>query len=85
MTPQEERRALRRELREIERDYPDGGPADVMADRRRAIVNRLDKLCQKSLRKAADARRRPGDQSVAAKVPSPVSEAAAAVPQELTI
>jgi hypothetical protein len=31
-------------LREIDRDYPDGGPADVMADRHRAIVNRLDEL-----------------------------------------
>jgi len=48
---------------EIERDYPDGGPADVMADRRRAIVNRLDELRRKSPRKAADARRWPGDQS----------------------
>jgi hypothetical protein len=27
-----------------------GGPADVMADRRRAIVNRLDELRQKSPR-----------------------------------
>jgi hypothetical protein len=39
-----ERRALFRELGEIERDYPDGGPADVMADRRREICNRLDEL-----------------------------------------
>jgi hypothetical protein len=61
MTPQQERRALLRELREIARDYPDGGSADVMADRRRAIVNRLDELRQKSPRNAADARRRPGD------------------------
>jgi len=27
---------------EIERDYPDGRPADVMADRRRTIVNRYN-------------------------------------------
>jgi hypothetical protein len=48
MTPQKERRALLRELREIDRDYPDGGPADVMADRRRAISNRLDELRPKA-------------------------------------
>jgi hypothetical protein len=53
MTPQQERRALLRELREIERDYADGGPADVIADRRRAIVNRLDELRQKSPGKPA--------------------------------
>ena len=36
----------RRKLREIERDYPDGGPADVMADRRRAIASRPDEIAE---------------------------------------